>query len=383
MMNKKKSIILLSILLLFILIIAITVACFTIPLVVGYYQNSFENVEPVERSEPYVLPEKDESEIQQNLLSDDEIEETSDAFVDNDKEDASLSSDQGTNSGLDKHYNYMTSFTETENAINVFGKTPIYKVEQKDPAVINILVMGTDSRDVSRERGRSDSMIVVSYNRKKGEIKMISILRDSLVPIEGYGWNRINAAYSFDGVGLAINTVNQLFDLDIQHFVVIDFTGARDFINHVGGVDITISEKEAAFYSQYSGELIEPGLCHMDGALAMTHMRTRKIDSDFGRTERQREVIEALANKIVAKKSVSEVYDLANYAFKLVKTNILLTDLFPIIASVATNKSGLSIESQSVPYDDSYVYESYSGMSVISFDIEDAKNRMNKFLYSE
>ena len=81
------------------------------------------------------------------------------------------------------------SFGRNENVKSVYGKTPIYKVEKKDPNIENILVMGTDSRDVTRERGRSDALIVLSYNKKTGDVKMISILRDSLVPIEGRGWN--------------------------------------------------------------------------------------------------------------------------------------------------------------------------------------------------
>lgn len=93
--------------------------------------------------------------------------------------------------------------------------------------MLNILVLGTDSRNVTLDRGRSDTMIVVSYNKKEGTIKMVSLLRDALIPIEGYGWNRINTAYFFGGVGLAVNTVNQLFGLDIQSFVVVDINGAE------------------------------------------------------------------------------------------------------------------------------------------------------------
>ncbi|MBE6771524.1 MAG: LytR family transcriptional regulator [Ruminococcaceae bacterium] len=390
MKKKKNAKMILLCLLLPIVIVVSVVAGFSIPLVVSFYENSFEKGELVERIEPYVMPEKNEEEIKKNLkdnASNVQAEALPEIFDNGDKEnknqdgEINQSGDSGATIGLDRHYNYLTSFTETDKAISVYGKTPIYRVDPIDSDVINILILGTDSRDVSRERGRSDSMIVASYNKNTGKIKLISILRDSLVPVEGHGWNRINSAYSYDGVGLAINTVNQLFGLDIQFFVVVDFTGARDFINHVGGVDIVISEKEAEYYSKYSGEKIEAGLCHMDGALAMTHMRTRKIDSDFVRSERQREVIVALANKIVNEKTIPEIYNLADYAFKLVKTNISLTDMMPVLTSVATNAKGLSIESQNVPYNDSFEYEYYSGMAVISFDIDEAKNRMHEFLY--
>ena len=150
---------------------------------------------------------------------------------------------------------------------------------------------------------------------------MISILRDALVPIEGHGWNRINAAYSFDGVGLAVNTVNQVFDLDIQRFVVIDFNGVKDFVNKVGGVDIKLTQAEADYYNRTNlmYTKVSAGKCHMNGHMALTYMRTRKLDSDFGRTSRQRTLIEALANKILNEKNAAELYDLTDTHSGLLK----------------------------------------------------------------
>ncbi len=245
--------------------------------------------------------------------------------------------------------------------------------------------MGTDSRDVTRERGRSDAMIVVSYNKKTGEIKMISVLRDSLVPIEGRGWNRINAAYSFDGVGLAVNTVNQLFDLDIQRFVVVDFNGVTDFIDRAGGVTISLTQAEVDYLTNYSGGAVKynVGPNDFNGDRALAYMRIRKIDSDFKRTERQRNVIETLARKIVSEKSLSEIYDLTDFAFGLVKTNISLTELTSVIGNVATNamRSGLTIDSHHVPFSDAYTYKYYNGMAIISFDTYDAARRVNEIIY--
>ncbi|MBQ8513125.1 MAG: LCP family protein [Clostridia bacterium] len=273
------------------------------------------------------------------------------------------------------------SFSNSPNAVSVYGKTPIYKRTQIDSDVINILVMGTDSRDITQDRGRSDTMIVFSYNKKDGTVKMVSFLRDSLIPIEGVGWNRINTAYFYGGVGLAVNTVNQLYSLDIQNFVVIDFNGVKNFIDYIGGVDIELTEEEAELYGLYGHTDLKPGLNHLNANQALMHMRNRDIGSDFARTQRQRQVITAVIKTIVTEKSITEIYDILGYAFNLIKTNISSTDLLSLAASVAAHGTKLSLESQNVPYADAYQNGWYNGMAILSFNITDASNRMHSFLY--
>lgn len=354
------------------------------PLIFSYNKNAYTEVPIVERSDEYVRPEMDSqpAEYENMTLSEDDLGKdlnVGDALPNN------INNSENATAPNDNH-GWNNSFGRSENAKSVYGKTPIYKVKQKDPNIINILVLGTDSRDVTKERGRSDAMIIVSYNKKTSEIKMVSILRDSLVPIEGHNWNRINAAYSFDGVGLAVNTVNEIFDLDIQRFVVIDFNGVKDFINEIGGIDVTLTQAEADHYNQgdkmyMNGEKIEAGKYHMNGARALIYMRTRKLDSDFKRTDRQRKVIELVAKKIIEEKSIPEMYDLADFAFKLIKTNIPLTDIMAVIPSVVRNGTALNMQSQHVPYSDSYTYKYYNGMAIVSYDIDEAAKRINKFIY--
>ncbi len=280
-------------------------------------------------------------------------------------------------------YNTDASFANSSNAVSVYGKVPIYKVQQKDPDIVNILVLGTDSRDITLDRGRSDTMIVVSYNSKTGEIKLTSLLRDSLIYIEGVGWNRINTAYFYGGVGLAINTVNQLYNLDIQQFVVFDLNGAKNFIDYIGGVELKLTDEELYLYNQYWGTNLEGGIHHCDSKMAMAHLRNREIGSDFERTRRQRDVITAVVNKILNEKSTTEIYGIVDYLFSLIKTNISATDLLSYATSVLGNASKLSITSQNVPYSDAYQYGRYNGMSIITFDIESAAKRLNEFIYGE
>ena len=241
--------------------------------------------------------------------------------------------------------------------------------------------MGTDSRDVTLDRGRSDTMIVVSYNSKTGSVKLTSLLRDSLVPIEGVGWNRINTAYFFGGVGLAINTVNQLYNLDIQQFMVIDLNGVVDFIDYIGGVELTFTQEEAEYYTEVYGRPIEAGTQQCSSNMALRHMRNRTIGSDFERTRRQRDVVIAVVNKILNEKSTTEIYDIVDYMFSLIKTNISAKDLLSYATSVLGNASKLSIDNQNVPYSDAYQYARYNGMSIISYDIAKAASRIQKFIY--
>ena len=181
--KKKWLIVVLCILLPFVIIIGGIVGV-TLPLIISYNKNAYVEVPIVERSDEYIRPEMDPQppEYENLTLSEDDLGkdlDVGDALPNN------INSSEGTvssNSGWD----YNNSFGRSSNAKNVYGSTPIYKVEQKDPDIINILVLGTDSRDVTKERGRSDAMLVVSYNKKTSTIKMISILRDSLVPIEGH-----------------------------------------------------------------------------------------------------------------------------------------------------------------------------------------------------
>ncbi len=379
--SKKKKIFAIILLILLALVIG-TVAGILFPLVISYNNNAYEEVDIVERSDEYVVPE---TESQPSEWADVTIaaEEVGRDYT----ESATLAHNVNGGGGNIKgdSYDRNASFGRNSNAKSVYGKTPIYKVEKKDPNIENILVLGTDSRDVTRERGRSDAMIVLSYNKKTGSIKMVSILRDSLVPIEGRGWNRINAAYSFDGVGLAVNTVNQLFDLDIQRFVVIDFNGVTDFIDKAGGVTISLTQKEVDYMTNYSNGKVKynVGENHFNGDRALVYMRIRKIDSDFKRTARQRNVIETLARKIVREKSLSEIYDLTNFAFGLVKTNISLGELTSIVSEVASDAmtSGLKMESHHVPFSDAYTYKRYNGMAIVSFNIDDASRRVNKIIY--
>lgn len=406
-----------------VLIIVLLLCCIPVViLLVKYNRSSYVNEAPVERSDSYVRPEYPEIIIGSEGISDlpdedidtepvdityeseteDILPDTSDSVSESDDNDTTTKretqppvletapprpttgSSAATTQPSETTEQKITSFGTSPNAFSVFSKKyPIYSVEQKDKDIVNILVMGTDARDVTAERGRSDTMIIVSYNKKTAEVKMVSLLRDALVPIEDHDWNRLNTAYAFGGAGLAINTMNDLFGLDLQSFVVIDLTGAAEFIDKIGGVDVNLTQAEVDYYSIFIDQELVVGMNHMDSTLAMTHMRNRSTDNDFGRARRQRDVLTAVMKKITTEMSLSQITELIDYTMSIVKTNISATTLASLAASVLVDASKLTFSSQQVPYADSYQFAWYNRMAIISFDIDEAKSRVNEFIYGK
>lgn len=177
------------------------------------------------------------------------------------------------------------------------------------PWVENILVVGTDARNPDAS-SRSDCMIIVSINRRYGKLVMTSILRDSYVEIPGYGQNRINAAFQYGGADLLIQTIEQNFKIGIDHYVKVDFFSFIKIIDSLGGVDIDVDGDEAQYVNMYlceinnllgveqgNGNLTVTGMQTLSGKQALSYSRIRYIGTDFARTGRQREVMNAMMAK--------------------------------------------------------------------------------------
>lgn len=291
----------------------------------------------------------------------------------------------------------VNSFHNSTDEVDVFGNVPIYRETQRDPNIRNILVLGTDSRDVSKERGNSDVMIVLSINKKTKEVRMISVLRDVLVPIEGHDWNRINAAYRLEGAGLAVNTVNEAFGLDIQEFIVVDFNGVIELIDHIGGIDITLTAAEAQYYSNKHsvlfGNNLSAGSIHMNGDQALAHLRNRTLGTDFERTRRQRDVMIAMLNQVLGQ-SLTQMDSTLDFVLDIIRTNIKATDFLSVGLSVVTNFSS-GVKSMSVPnrsqQGKEYRFASYKGMSILKLldpndptkqmDLTYTERKVREFLY--
>ena len=178
--------------------------------------------------------------------------------------------------------------------------------------VKNVLLIGTDGR-TEDEAARSDTMIIASINSRTDEISLISLMRDCYVVIPGYGENKLNAAYSFGGAELLMDTIEYNFGIAVEDYVSVNFVSFANVVDSVGGIDIEISDAEAqeintimqAEVNSIMGDdilddlLDGGGELHLNGKQALSYARIRYIgNADFERTERQRRVIELVMDKV-------------------------------------------------------------------------------------
>ncbi|MBO4791193.1 MAG: LCP family protein [Clostridia bacterium] len=257
---------------------------------------------------------------------------------------------------------------ESTEVPHALPSTGIYRVARMDPDVENILLIGLDTRNPYAFDGRSDCMIVFSFNKKTGDVKLISLLRDILVPISGHGWNRLNSAYAFGGAALCINTINDYFGLDIQKYATVNFACVVILIDKCGGVDLELTEVER---QHIGGELqsLGNGKYHLNGNQAKAYMSDRStIGADFDRTQRQRNVLMALYSKLMSEKKLSEILNIIESGFAYVRTNIPLNDLFSLATSVYSFGSSLKLSSDKIPCNGSFSFGYYNKMAIININ---------------
>lgn len=253
-----------------------------------------------------------------------------------------------------------------------------------------------DGQDNPDFLGRSDSIIIVSLNPKYKSLKMISIPRDTYAEIEGHGKMKINHAYAIGEEQLAIKTINSNFGLDIMEYVTIDFAGLAHVINDIGGVELTISQKEQKFINNGSKAvysltgnpqklLTSYGTVTLDGEQALTHSRNRSVGDDFTRAGRQRDVLEAILSKM-SKMSLGEISDMLDLFLQEVTTNVNVTDYIGTITEVLMNKHAYlnNIVSAQVPSKDYATGEYIDGIYYfVPSDTDRMKQDMLDYLYKQ
>ena len=182
----------------------------------------------------------------------------------------------------------------------------------------NFAVFGVDSREGEMEKGtRTDCLIVASLNNETKEVRLVSVYRDSFLDLSDGTLQKCNAAYSYGGAEQAINMLNMNLDLDIQDFVTVDFTAVSDVVDLLGGIEIEIQEEEVQ---------------------ATTYARIRSTaGSDFTRTERQRRVIEKIAEKAV-KSDLVTINKIIDQVFPKIKTSLSITEILNYAKSFAKYK---------------------------------------------
>ena len=243
------------------------------------------------------------------------------------------------------------------------------EVIEKPDYIYNILLIGQDARP-GEGRQRSDSMILCTINTEKKTLMMTSFLRDTYVDIPDFRDrtfedNRLNACYAFGGVELLNNAMELNFGIEIDHNIEVDFTGFERIVNTLGGVYIYLTQAEANIVG---GGAIA-GMNLLNGAQALTYSRIRSLDSDFGRTNRQRTVLLSMYDSI-RRLSPEQISSLVNVLLTMVTTDMTNTDIVKYVVEFVPLLPDLQITTQHIPAVGTYTGAMVRGMSVLIPDLE-------------
>lgn len=235
---------------------------------------------------------------------------------------------------------------------------PDAKTYQKDRIKVNdkeqaaegyhsIAIFGVDSRTAELGKGnRSDSVMIASIDNKTKDVKLVSIFRDTLVEIEGHGYDKLAHAYSFGGPELAVNTLNANFDLHITDFITINFNVAEKVIDLLGGVTVDIASDEVKWVNGYVRSLAAegadvkvayingPGEQTLTGSQAVAYTRIRYTSGgDYKRAKRQRTIINAAVNKAKGQDPLT-INSIVESVSSEIYTNLTSADILSIMKDI-------------------------------------------------
>lgn len=304
---------------------------------------------------------------------------------------------------------------DEENTSSVSSKKPIESVEQQenqfvgdaekvdgmyhDDMVTNILLLGVDDYQPN-DPGRSDSMLMVSLDRRHKKLKLTSFMRDTYVSIPGYNYYKLNTGYFLGGAPLQVKTIEKNFQVDIDRYVIIDFEAFPKIIDALGGITVELSAAEAEEMNEKSGVTgATEGVNQLNGAQARYYSRIRNCKftdpdtgdvyyDDYGRIRRQQRVIDILiANFEDA--SVTQMLTLANEIVPYLVSNIS-PDEMVTLAKDSLTYMNYSMETCQIPnnelhYSDTlypaHIGEPYSVL--IPDTLQDNVLYLNRFIYED
>lgn len=266
--------------------------------------------------------------------------------------------------------------------------------------VTNILLIGSDARD-PEEFGRTDTMMILSVNKSKKTITLTSLMRDMYVEIAGYDhdgnsvdfWDKLNAAYVHGGAELLMDTIEYNFDISVDDYAYVDFYAFVDIVDAIGGIEVDVTDEEAAGMEDPMGEqnwymnkpsgtdyLDHGGHLNLNGNQALAYARLRYVgNADFQRTERQREVI----NKIVEKVKHSDPLTINRFArasCSHLTTNMDRPEMM-IMVYKALFSMNYEMRSLRIPPEDCYWYGEHDGQSTLDVDLDACREVLRSELY--
>ena len=266
------------------------------------------------------------------------------------------------------------------------------EAKERGTGYLNVALFGVDSRDNELDGDtRSDTIMIASLNRETMEVKIVSVYRDTLMEQKDGTLNKANSAYSFGGPEDALAMLNKNLDLDIEHYVTVNFNALIDVIDAVGGIEIDVQEEEISYICGYATEIMkvtgkespgvtEPGLQTLNGVQATAYARIRyTAGDDFKRAERQRDVLTKIIEKLQGA-SLAQINKIIDEVFPEVSTNFTLTEILEYAKDAFDYQLG---ETTGFPFDKSTDTLANVGSVVIPVTLSSNVEQLHKFLYGE
>jgi len=252
-----------------------------------------------------------------------------------------------------------------------------FQGEKNKLGAVNVLLLGSDSR--GEKQSRTDTIMVAHYDPQSHKIKLISLMRDMLVSVPGHGQQKLNAAYSFGGPELLRETIKENFGLDLHYYAIVDFKGFEKAVDLLvpNGIEVDVP-----YEMSYGIDTpLEKGKQKLHGKELLGYVRFRHDRlSDFGRVQRQQEVISKLTKEAVNLNSVVKLPKLVGLINKYIDTNIDTSTLLTIGKDILTKKSS-NIETFRLPEDGSFQNKRDENLGdVLEVDFDQNIEALNNFL---
>lgn len=255
---------------------------------------------------------------------------------------------------------------------------------------MNIMLLGCDSY-TTKEQQRTDSMIILSINTQTAQVKMTSLMRDIWITVPGSSKHRkLTELCAVGGPELTLRAINENFDMLLEKYALISMAGIAEIIDLVGGLDLDITEAERKALNkglfdlsglsgmeklQESGEKV-----HLNGNQATAYARIRQIDSDYVRTQRQRTVLIALAEKIKDGASAATLLTIVDTLLDYVETNLSLVEIMSL-AGIGLNADLSATEELRLPADGTFQSGMFGNVWCIKPNYDENTKILHEFIY--